>query len=116
MKKLTALTTLPRLTLLALLPLLALATSSSYAAADAANRIVIRNFMFQPTTLTVKAGTTVTWVNMDEEPHTTVSVTGVFRSAALDTDNSYSYTFDKPGTYLFVCSIHPQMTGTIVVQ
>jgi plastocyanin len=105
-----------KLVTLAASALLALATGSSYAAADDANRIVIHNFMFQPTTLTVKAGSTVTWVNMDEEPHTTVSVTGLFRSAALDTSNSYSFTFDKPGTYLFVCSIHPQMTGTIVVQ
>jgi plastocyanin len=106
MNKLATLTTLA----------LSLAASASHAASADADRIVIRNFMFQPTTVTIKAGSTVTWVNMDEEPHTTVSVAGLFRSAALDTNGSYSFTFDKPGTYLFVCSLHPQMTGTIVVQ
>ena len=77
-------------------------------------RIVVKNFMFQPTSLTVKAGSTVTWTNMDEEPHTVVS--GQFRSNALDTKDSFSFKFDKPGTYSFACSIHPQMTGKIIVQ
>jgi len=62
----------------------------------------------------VKAGSTVTWTNMDEEPHTVVS--GQFRSNALDTKDSFSFKFDKPGTYSFVCTIHPQMVGTIIVQ
>ncbi len=101
---------------LATLALLSLVTGGAYAATADANRIVIHDFMFQPTTLTIKAGSTVTWVNLDDEPHTTVSVTGAFRSAALDTKDSFSFTFDRPGTYLFVCSIHPQMTGTILVQ
>jgi len=78
--------------------------------------IVVRNFMFQPTDLTIRAGSTVTWVNEDEEPHTIVSATGLFRSGALDTHASFSFKFDKPGTYLFACSIHPQMTGKILVQ
>lgn len=81
-----------------------------------AGQIVVKNFMFQPTSLTVKAGSTVTWTNMDEEPHTVVSTGGVFRSNALDTKDSFSFKFDKPGTYAFVCSIHPQMVGTIVVK
>jgi plastocyanin len=79
-------------------------------------RIVVKNFMFQPTSLTVKVGSTVTWTNMDEEPHTVVSSSGLFRSNGLDTKDSFSYEFDKAGTYTFVCSIHPQMVGKIVVQ
>jgi plastocyanin len=80
------------------------------------SRIVVKNFMFQPMSLTVKAGSTVTWTNVDEEPHTVVSSSGLFRSNALDTKDSFSFKFDKVGTYSFVCSIHPQMVGTIVVQ
>jgi plastocyanin len=72
--------------------------------------------MFAPTSMTVKAGTTVTWTNMDEEPHTVVSTEGLFRSGALDTRESFSFRFEKPGTYHFVCSIHPQMTGTVEVR
>ena len=78
--------------------------------------IVVKNFMFQPTSLTVKAGSTVTWTNMDEEPHTVVSSSGLFRSNGLDTKDSFSFKFDKAGTYTFVCSIHPQMVGKIIVQ
>ena len=78
--------------------------------------VLIRNFMFSPTTLTVPAGSTVTWSNLDQEPHTVVSDTGLFRSGAMDTSESFSYKFDKPGTYHFTCSIHPQMVGTVVVQ
>jgi plastocyanin len=79
-------------------------------------RIVVKNFMFQPTSATVKAGSTVTWTNMDEEPHTVVSSSGLFRSNGLDTKDTFSYKFDKAGTYTFVCSIHPQMVGTIIVK
>ena len=79
-------------------------------------QIVVKDFMFAPTSLTVKAGSTVTWANMDDEPHTVVSDTGVFRSGAMDTNESFSFKFDKPGTYHFTCSIHPRMVGTIVVQ
>ena len=84
--------------------------------ADDANTIVMKSFHFAPVSLTVKAGDTVTWRNMDEEPHTVVSETALFRSGALDTNDAFTFTFDKPGTYKFVCSIHPQMTGTIVVK
>jgi plastocyanin len=79
-------------------------------------RIVVKNFMFQPTSLTVKVGSTVTWTNMDEEPHTVVSTSGLFRSNGLDTKDSFSFKFDKAGTYTFACSIHPQMVGKIIVQ
>jgi len=79
-------------------------------------RIVVKDFMFVPMSLNVKTGSTVTWVNMDDEPHTVVSDTGLFRSGAMDTNENFSFKFDKPGTYHFACSIHPRMVGTIVVQ
>src|SRR5271170_7987814 len=72
-------------------------------------QILIKDFMFTPLSWTVKAGTTVTWANKDDEPHTVVSDTGLFRSGALDTNESFTFTFDKPGTYHFTCSIHPRM-------
>jgi plastocyanin len=97
--------------------LLSLFTGGGASAATAPEaRIVVRDFMFTPQTLTIKAGSAVTWVNLDEEPHTVVSDSGLFRSSALDTNDSYSFRFDTPGTYHFVCSIHPRMLGTIVVE
>ena len=82
----------------------------------AAIKISAKDFMFSPTTVTVKVGSTVTWTNLDEEPHTVFSSTGLFRSSALDTKDSFSYTFDKAGTYRYSCTIHPRMMGTIVVE
>src|SRR5580700_5917949 len=79
-------------------------------------QIVIKDFMFMPMSLTVKAGSTVTWANKDDEPHTVVSDTGLFRSGAVDTDETFTFKFDKPGTYQFTCSIHPRMVGTVVVE
>ena len=84
--------------------------------AEEANQITIKNFDFAPMTLTVKAGTTVTWKNLDGEPHTVTSDTGLFRSGGLDENDAFSFKFDKPGTYKYVCSIHPKMVGTIVVK
>ncbi|HEY3653629.1 MAG TPA: cupredoxin family copper-binding protein [Steroidobacteraceae bacterium] len=78
--------------------------------------IFAKDFMFNPSPLTVKAGSTVTWINKDDEPHTVVSDAGIFKSGGMDTNESFSYKFDKPGTYHFTCSIHPRMVGTIVVQ
>ena len=92
------------------------ACSASNADTADPTRIVVKDFMFAPVSLTVKAGSTVTWANMDDEPHTVVSDTGLFRSGAMDTNESFSFKFDKPGTYHFTCSIHPRMVGTIVVQ
>jgi plastocyanin len=66
--------------------------------------------------MTVKAGTKVTWVNMDNEPHTVVSDTGLFRSGGLDTNETFTYKFDTPGSYHVTCSIHPRMLATIVVE
>jgi len=80
-------------------------------------RVQIQNFAFMPKTLTVSAGSKVVWTNLDEEPHIVTSAGGNFRSSpGLDTNDSYSFTFDKPGTYTYYCSIHPMMVGTIVVQ
>ena len=81
-----------------------------------ATRVVVKDFMFSPTPLTVKAGSTVTWTNMDDEPHTAVSDTGAFKSGGMDTNESFSFKFDKPGTYHYTCTIHPRMVGTIIVQ
>jgi plastocyanin len=80
--------------------------------------VTIDNFAFAPATLSVAPGTKVVWNNKDEEPHTVVSVDGgkTFKSPALDTDDKFSLTFDKPGTYKYFCSIHSHMTGTIVVK
>ncbi len=78
--------------------------------------VTIRGFMFHPQSLTVKAGSTVTWTNRDEEPHTIASATGLFRSGAVDTNEAFSFRFDRPGTYQFICTIHPTMVGTIVVE
>jgi len=83
-------------------------------AADTA--VKISNFTFNPPQLTVKAGTTVTWTNEDDIPHTVTSTTQVFKSAALDTDQKFSFTFTTPGTYKYFCALHPHMTGTIVVE
>jgi plastocyanin len=78
--------------------------------------VKIDNFVFGPQTLTVPVGTTVTWTNSDDIPHTSVSTEGVFKSKVLDTDEKFSYTFSKAGTYPYYCTIHPKMTGKIVVQ
>ena len=81
------------------------------------NRIEIKDFAFNPQTLTVKSGETVTWINRDEEPHTVVSVEKQFKkSTALDTDQEFTITAGAPGTYTYYCSVHPKMTGTIVVE
>jgi plastocyanin len=92
-----------------------LAASGGAAAGEAA-RIVVKDFMFTPNSLTVSAGSTVTWANMDDEPHSVVSDDGLFRSGAMDTNESFSFKFDKPGIYHFTCSIHPRMVGIIVVK
>ena len=79
-------------------------------------KILVKDFMFNPTPLTVKAGSTVIWTNMDDEPHTVVSADGLFRSGALDENDTYSFRFDKPGIYKYVCSIHPKMVATVTVK
>jgi plastocyanin len=81
-----------------------------------ANEVTIDNFTFGPAALTVPINTVVTWVNKDDVPHVVASTESAFKSKALDTDEKFSYTFSKPGTYPYYCPIHPKMTGKIVVQ
>jgi plastocyanin len=78
--------------------------------------VTIDNFTFAPPQLTVKDGTTVTWRNEDDIPHMLASTSRLFKSKALDTDDSFSFTFIEPGTYEYFCSLHPRMTGTVVVE
>jgi amicyanin len=85
------------------------------AAPVAGNAVTIENFKFDPASVTVPVGSTVTWTNKDEEPHTVAAKDGSFHSSSLDTKGTYSFTFTKPGTYDYICSIHPFMTGTVVV-
>ena len=79
------------------------------------NEVNIDGFAFAPATLTVKAGTTVTWTNKDEDPHTVVDNGGAFRSQALGSGGTYSFTFPTAGTFDYICSVHPFMHGTVVV-
>ena len=99
---------------------LQLAGSPSVAANDQSStanaEVKIDNFSFGPQTLTVPVGATVVWTNRDDIPHTAVSTDGVFKSKVMDTDEKFSYTFAKAGTYPYYCTIHPKMTGQIVVQ
>jgi len=93
--------------------------ASAWAAEPAAAgpTVKIDNFTFGPAALTIKVGTTVTWVNGDDIPHTVVSVDHTtFKSKVLDTDQSYTFTFTKAGEYPYFCSLHPHMTGKVVVQ
>ena len=80
------------------------------------NIITIGNFTFGPEVATVPVGTTLTWVNGDDIPHTVVAIDKSFRSRVMDTDDRFSFTFTKAGTYEYFCSIHPHMTGKVVVQ
>jgi plastocyanin len=94
-----------------------LATTRAQTAPTKPVEVKIDNFTFGPPTVTVPAGTTVKWINRDDIPHTVVSEDkSTFKSKALDTDDSYSYTFTKPGTYTYFCSIHPKMVAKVVVQ
>jgi len=103
--------------------LIAFAVSTLFAAipvaaaeAQPANMVVMKNFDFSPMSLTIKAGSSVTWKNLDGEPHTVTSVDGLFRSGALDENDTYTFKFDKPGTYKYLCSIHPRMMAAIIVK
>ena len=80
------------------------------------SEVKIDNFSFSPAQITIRVGTTVTWTNRDDIPHTVVNDEKLFKSKALDTDEKFSFTFEKPGTYTYFCSLHPKMTGKVVVQ
>ena len=91
-------------------------TAKAQQEAPARVEVKIDNFRFGPGTLTVLVGTTVTWTNRDDMPHTVVSADGVFRSGVLDTDETFSFTFRNTGTFPYFCSLHPKMTGKVVVH
>jgi plastocyanin len=92
----------------------AMLAAASVAAQDATNVITIDNFTFTPPELTVAVGTTVNWVNHDDIPHTVANK--AFRSQALDTDDSFSYTFASAGTFDYFCGLHPHMVGKVIVK
>jgi amicyanin len=96
--------------------MLAAASVAAVAAQDTTNMITIDNFTFTPPELTVAVGTTVKWVNHDDIPHTVVNKDKVFRSKALDSDDSYSYTFASAGTFDYFCGLHPHMVGKVIVK
>ena len=99
------------------LPMTALALLLGTQAAAAEDvSILIKNFDFGPMNVTVAPGTTVVWKNLDGEPHTVASADGLFRSQALDQNDSFRFTFDKAGTFRYICSIHPNMKASITVQ
>ena len=97
-----------------LLASLLLVASPALAAPDAT--VSISNFRFQPDTLEVPAGTSVTWRNGDEEIHAVVAADGSFASPGMDTDQSFTHTFSAPGRYAYRCALHPHMSGVIVVR
>ena len=94
----------------------AMLAAASVAAQDATNVVTIDNFTFSPKELTVAVGTTVKWVNHDDIPHTVVEKKTTFRSKALDTDDSYSFTFASAGTFDYSCALHPHMVGKVIVK
>ena len=101
-------------TALAVAVLWAAFPAASAQAAD--TEVKIDHHAFIPQRVAVKAGTTVTWINDDDVPHTVASSTKLFKSKALDTGDKFSFTFTTPGAYQYFCSVHPYMTGAIVVE
>ena len=97
-------------------PVLTSASEAVVAAAASPATVEIDNFAFAPATLTVNAGTTVTWKNEDDSPHRIGDQYGTFKSAALDTDETFSHTFATPGEYPYICTMHPYMVGKIIVR
>lgn len=92
------------------------AVMAAEAPASSPVSVDIRAFTFAPATLTVSAGTTVTWTNHDEEPHTVTSTNGAFRSTGLANEETFSETFADPGTYQYFCALHPHMKATVIVK
>ena len=104
-----------KLTLVAALVGAALAVGA-LAHAAGVTRVEIKEFKYGPAELTVRTGSTVTWTNHDEEPHTITSATGAFASAGLSHDETFTQTFTHPGTYAYFCALHPQMRATVTVR
>jgi plastocyanin len=94
----------------------AISGPGAYAAASAGPTVKIDNFVFGPEALTVTVGTTVTWINQDDIPHTVVASDKSFKSKVLDSDERFSFTFTKPGEYGYFCSLHPHMVGKVIVK
>jgi plastocyanin len=99
------------------------ATAGSFVAVDAVmaapaktQSVAIKGFAFVPHVITVAPGTTITWTNADEDPHTVSANDNSFHSSALDTNDKYSFTFNRPGDFAYFCSLHPHMTGKIIVK
>ncbi len=115
MKKIISVTALSALAVLLLLAGIPRASANDQPS-SATTDVKIDNFSFGPQTVTIPVGTTVTWTNHDDIPHTVVSTDGVFKSKVQDSDEKFSYTFTKAGIYPYYCSVHPKMTGTVVVQ
>ncbi|MGC2694910.1 MAG: cupredoxin family copper-binding protein [Candidatus Angelobacter sp.] len=104
---------------LAIMLLMVAGRSKTYGAAPAEDKpaeVKIDNFVFSPNQITVPVGSTIRWTNHDDIPHNVVSEDKSFKSKVMDTDEAFTYTFTKPGTYTYFCSIHPKMTGKVVVQ
>ena len=95
---------------------LLLVASVGAAAESAGTRVEIKAHGFDVPELTVPVGTTVTWINHDDDPHTVTSTDNAFRSPGLDTDETWAFTFTRPGTYPYYCTLHPLMTGTVIVR
>jgi plastocyanin len=113
------LTSVSRFALFAVVAAPAAVYPSPAAAAAAPARVqsvAIDNFAFAPQVIVVAPGTTVTWTNADDDPHTVVANDKSFHSPAMDTDDSYSFTFTRPGEYAYFCSLHPHMTGKVIVK
>jgi plastocyanin len=95
---------------------LAALLAAQHASASSSVAVGIKEFAFAPAALTVPVGTTVTWTNHDEEPHTVTSATGAFRSAGLSNEETFAQTFTRPGTYQYFCALHPHMNATVIVK
>ncbi len=100
----------------ALVGSLGFAAAGQAVGAPGAVQVTIKNFDFQPMTISVPVGGSVTWKNLDGEPHTVTSTDGSFRSEALDQDDTYTFKFAKPGVYSYICTIHPKMRATVTVK
>lgn len=112
-----------RIAFTSVLSALALVLIGSFAHAETnsaglKNNIVIKNYAFEPASITIKTGNTITWINRDDDPHTVKSVPTdeMLKSPALDTNDKFSFTFSKPGVYKYFCTLHPHMQGEIIVR
>jgi plastocyanin len=90
--------------------------SKSSSGTPGANAVVIQGMAFNPLTITVSAGTSITWTNKDAVAHTVTSNTGIFDSGSISTNGTFSYTFNTAGTFPYHCTVHPYMTATVIVQ